>query len=860
MSIETIRFALQQRFEAPLPDFTCRRIVFWQDPDAEFTDVADSLVPPGVKYLRLTGQNNFAAKKLLCHDDTTSNYLVYDPFPLPAPQDDWLLDLELSGEEYRADKTSLLMEELGIQPTPALRKTVRLYARFFDSRERLQKLQRLGRTYAAPLPLHVDILGVLAGCAPQSAQDVFIAVLSAGLGPDNPALANIQKFGSLPAFWQLAYKYTGYQQEEGAPPARFAAHILLSALAQTLGDEALKGLETMYAQSGKAYCYGLVRDWLARPDDGILYDICRAVEQELRLPGRFAKWEPERLLAGDLFPAMSDALYTKLFTLIGAGTAQPEPLRQAAEARRTAAWHQRYAPYCRCLAACAAMLAFHQQYAAGFHFARPQEVWAFYTADGCTMDTAYRRFHLAFAEALQTGEPALEDSLKQAADFVERLYANWYLANLTDCWTAAAADDLASLGYVSGVPRQRDFYNHYVRPRLAKNARAFVVISDALRYEVAVQLRELLGRDPHNNAALESCQAVFPSITKFGMAALLPGRCLELTDNMEVRMDGLPARTTAERQKVLCAAAPKSAAIQYKDLLAMKRADRRQWAAGQDVVYIYHNTIDAIGDKAPTETKVFDACETAVQELAGIVRIIANDLQGSEVLITADHGFLYTYSPLAVSDRLGREAFTGAVYELGRRYALAPPDTRAEPLLPVGIGGRMAGVPVQGYTPRGAVRMSLPGGGENYVHGGVSLQEMVVPVLVCKNVRPSSRNFVEAVPAELDLLSENRKVSNLIFNLDFFQKQPVSDRVHAATYTLYMADENGAPVSDKQTVIADRTAEAASERMFRVRFSLKPGSYSGKDCRLVITNGTDVPREISFRIDVVFADDFGFDL
>jgi len=30
--------------------------------------------------------------------------------------------------------------------------------------------------------------------------------------------------------------------------------------------------------------------------------------------------------------------------------------------------------------------------------------------------------------------------------------------------------------------------------------------------------------------------------------------------------------------------------------------------------------------------------------------------------------------------------------------------------------------------------------------------------------------------------------------------------------------------------------------------------------RLVIANDTDVPEEFEFRIDIVFADDFGFDL
>ena len=55
----------------------------------------------------------------------------------------------------------------------------------------------------------------------------------------------------------------------------------------------------------------------------------------------------------------------------------------------------------------------------------------------------------------------------------------------------------------------------------------------------------------------------------------------------------------------------------------------------------YHNSIDAIGDKAPTESKVFDACETAIQELSSILRIIVNELSGTNIFITADHGFLY---------------------------------------------------------------------------------------------------------------------------------------------------------------------------------------------------------------------------
>lgn len=174
MSTESIQFALTERFAAPLPEFYQRRIIFWQDEDREFEATLDELVIPDVKIIKLTGTNNFAVKKLLLHDDLTSNYLIYNPFSYSQPQDDWLRDIELFSEEYRADFISMQMSELNIEASPAMRKTVKLYAKFLESKERRQKLHRIGRDYQTPLQLHIDIMAVLAGLNGGSAQDVFI--------------------------------------------------------------------------------------------------------------------------------------------------------------------------------------------------------------------------------------------------------------------------------------------------------------------------------------------------------------------------------------------------------------------------------------------------------------------------------------------------------------------------------------------------------------------------------------------------------------------------------------------------------------------------------------------------------------
>lgn len=861
MPNERIQFNLTERFAAPLPEFYRRRIVFWKDEDREFEQDIDELALDGVKIVKLTGSNNFAVKKLLLHDDLDSNYLIYCPIPYADEQEDWLQDIEYYSEVFRADFISMQMEELNIEPSAPMRKTVKLYAKFLESKERRQKLRRIGRDYQTPLQLHIDIMTVLAGLSEGTAQDVIIAVLSAGLDKENNGvLQNIRKFGSIGAFWQLARKYTGYIEEEDKPLGCFAAHVLLTALSQTMNPSVLKGLGRFISETNKAYCYSLVHEWRAGENSEALYNLCRTVENELQLPARFDKFEPETLLTGDIFPCINESILKQFFREIADHVVKVELIMKVCENRRTAGWYERFSDYYDCLFFIGKMQTFYQEHGGGFHIVEPKKIWALYTGELYRMDGYYRHFHYAFGNSLRNSNDALEDGLKHSTEFVESLYQNWFLRELTACWTNAAAEDLAALGYVSEIEKQRDFYRRKVSSGNGKNGRVFVVISDALRYEVAAELSERIVRTTKGTVDLGAMQAVFPSITKFGMAALLPGKSISVDEDMAVLVDGKQTRSTADRSVILNTATKNSVAIQYNDLLNMKKDARRELVAGKEVIYIYHNVIDAIGDKAPTESKVFEACETAIQELSNILRIIVNELSGTNVFITADHGFLYTYQPLDESNKIDRKAFSGGVLELGRRYALTEPETTADFLLPVHLEHELDGAAIKGYAPKDTIRMKVQGGGENYVHGGISLQELVVPVIAFKNLRATNKNYVEVKNAELKLLSESRKISNLIFSLEFHQRQPVGDKIQPCTYSIYMTDDEGVAVSDRQTIIADKSSDNAADRIFRVRFNLKAGVYDKKKVyRLVIANDIEV-EEIEFHIDIAFADDFGFDL
>lgn len=752
------------------------------------------------------------------------------------------------------------MSELSIEEKPALRKAVKQYAAFFKSKERTEALRKIGCGYKEQQTLHLNVMAVLCELPGGSAQDILIAVLSAGLDEtENTALCQIRQFGNIDVFWGMVYTYTGFQYNEDTSLHDLAFHILLTALSQTMSDSVLKGLERYLSEAGQAFCYSLVLEWRGREDCSQLLSLCCDTERELKLLARFDRQETETLLTSDLFPAIHESILKRFFTEISDHVVQPKMIYQVVENRRISGWYAWFSDYYECLFQIAEMRTFYEENAGGFHLASPEMVWTFYTEKAYKMDLFYRHFHASFGCTLRNSNPVLEDGLKHTLPYVEGLYQNWYLGELSACWMNVIKEDFAALGYVSEIPRQKDFYRRFVHSSGGRSTRTFVIISDALRYEVAAELCDTITRTEKGTAKLECIQTVFPSITKFGMAALLPARSLSVNDRMEVLADGLHTRSTAEREKVLCAVNPKSVAVAYNDVLNMKRADRRSLVSGKEIVYIYHNTIDAVGDDSATEQKVFDACGEAIRELSNLLRIIISDMAGTDILITSDHGFLYTYSPLAESDKLSQECFSGTVYETGRRYALTEPSAVMEGLLPVKLEGLFAGTPIKGYAPQGATRIKIQGGGANYVHGGISLQELAVPVIHYKNLRASSKGYVEASNAELAILTESRKITNMVFSLEFFQRQPVGGKVCPCTYSVQMIDEAGKLVSERQTVIADRSHENASERVFRVRFHLSGGVYDKKKTyRLVISNGVDLPVEIPFKIDVLGGEDFGF--
>ena len=863
MDIEKVIQDLNRRFAVPLPEYYHRRIIFWYDEDREFEDKLDEIQLDNAKLVALNGSNTFMVKKLLGSDDLTSNYLVYNPLSFDKPDDDWLIDVKLYSEEFRADLISMWMDEMGLVSSFAMRKEIKHYRKFFNAKERRAKIAAQSKTPEKPAQLHMAVMAAICGIKEPQPNQIMQCVFRAGLDKqNNPVYQDFVNYGAQFAFWAMVRQGTGYCEEEG-DIGQLAIHLLLTASTRTLFPEHLAGLERFLSLPHQAYCYDFVSDWLRSEDNHRLYEIARYVEEEAHLLKRFSQLALEDLVDTECFPCINEIILTKLMTEISNQIIDADVITTIVEKRRTCVWYEEFANFYEGILQVANIQEFFKEHSVGFHTAQAREIWKDYTNDYCRMDRYYRQFQLCFQRSLETSNILLDDLFKHVVDKVEGLYSHWFLGELGSNWSDVCADELAQYGKILEIPQQEDFYRSRIKNA---DSRVFVIISDAMRYEVAATLAEELERENQSQVKLENMQCIFPSITKFGMAALLPHTKLSVevkNDVLTVLADGQSTAST-NRDKVLKAANPASVALQYKNIIGMKRAERSALVKGMDVVYIYHDTIDEASHTS--DTAVFTACEKAISELKNMVRIIVNEFGGTNILITADHGFLYTYSPLTEDNKADKTSFNSMDVEYGRRYAIMQKGASPDYLMMVKfLDGETE---FEGFTPRENIRIKMNGGGLNFVHGGISLQEMVVPVIDYHHLRNDSMEYrrnkqmYDTKPVTVSLLSASRKISNMIFSLNFYQKDAVGANREAATYQVYFTDTNGKQISDVQKIIADKTTDNGAVRTFRCTFNLKPLKYSNTATYyLVIADeqGLQLPQREEFQIDIAFAvDEFDF--
>jgi len=835
---------LNARFAAPLPDYYNRRIIVWMDEEGTFAETIEDMMLDNARMLVMQRDHMFELRRQIETDYADDNLLLYCPLRFEKPEDNWLMDVFLYSETFRADYWSLLFDELNIENNRDLRDYARTVTGFFGSKERRQKLAALRPKYTDARELQTGIFCVLCGLKTFGMVDVTRTVLIADEA-DSPLKA-IEKYCGEGALWDAMKRDYGYTGKRDV--TLLASHILASA-AMMNSELNIPGLSGSAAYAIPAY--GLFVAWL-REDRNALLKLCQATEQADYIATKFERLDRTALMKIGVYPIVDRMLLSATLRSFAEDHYSIDDAETLLHARADKPWHDEYAPYYAVVRHITDMRLFYLAHRDGFHYDTAKLTWQTYAGSLYKMDQAYRAFCNAYEDALNCGVMALEDDLKAAQEAVERLYKNWFLTELGDAWTDALSGTTLEAA-LPIVPRQAQFFDRYIA---AADSRVFVIVSDGLRYEVAQELTERLNGKLNGNSSCMAMVGTIPTITPVGMAALLPHRKLRLEDDMRMRCDGL-ATDAASRDAVLKATVSDSLAVGFDDFRQMNRAQRQELVKGMRVVYIYHDVIDKAGESG---SKVFSACETAMNELSQMMRILVNELSAANVYITADHGFIHTQSPMREYEKTDREVVEGEVLEYKRRHAVVrnPRHDRRAVFMPLTTLGRddLAGV-----FPRGCMRFRLQGGSGTYMHGGLALQELMVPLIRYQNKKSGQKGFTAITKAEIVLLGDNRKISNNIFTLAFYQKSPCVGKVQARQALARFEDSRGEVISDEHRIIANSAATENNERVTKVTFHLLGSGYDrNTDYWLVLKDAEDGAElsRTAFRIDVVFGLDFDF--
>ena len=160
-------------------------------------------------------------------------------------------------------------------------------------------------------------------------------------------------------------------------------------------------------------------------------------------------------------------------------------------------------------------------------------------------------------------------------------------------------------------------------------------------------------------------------------------------------------------------------------------------------------------------------------------------------------------------------------------------------------------------VPIGTDIFKAPGAGINYVHGGASLEECIVPLLEVK----ADKGAKNQKTVELQLISTRNIITNYDKILTFFQKENISQDILPLKASIYFVDENNNKISNEAIIFADKNSDSSEDREFKGHFKLQQIPYDkSKDYYLIIRNlNEDIEVErIPFTIDIPFQDGFDF--
>lgn len=763
--------------------FAKHRIVFWYDEKGEWGDDLKQLGLGDVETVRVEN-NEIGVKFRVLVDEPNRSFLLYAPRARPSDEENWLVDVLLSHGEFYADRASLHLQETGLPPE--FRELAKEHIAFFNRKERREalksKIQEAEETHRS---IRRWMMAILLKAPDNSLDAILLRLCEELSGAEllNPVEDQLAEFQLVDAFWKEVEVQYGYQSEEptlldfvfclfqhNAPLGENVGSALRSQAVVFLSrwKDSKSSRNSFDTLSNRTATELNVADILGHLDDkGIQTLVDAEVDAYELIEKRVVCW-------------FRDGVRDRAW--------KAEERRGIIERRSRSVWFEKYHALYEALHHAGELIDLAE--AVDFSVDTLDQGISRYCSSWWRLDFHYRKFHSFRRLSTQPG--LLEDVEAE----LEKRYLNGYLAPLATRWESLL--DQHSIWPPKLQPRTRDFFSQVVRPAAANDAKLFVIISDGLRYECAVELQKRIRREDRYSADLDARLAPLPSYTQLGMAALLPNKDLEVSENFGVALaDGVSTAGSKAREAILNKRSDFSVKVLSAEafLNLNTKTEGRSVMKAHDIIYVYHNEIDKVGDQLATEAQLPTACDSTLDTVVKLVKK-ATAINASNIIVTADHGFLFRNQALEDADCPSAPK-KGVTEKPTRRFVSgrglkADSTVRVYSTEALGLGGDF-----EIGIAKGVQRFKVKGAGKRYVHGGAMPQEVIVPVLSINKARTSDTKMVR-----VEVQSFPQRITTMQVAVRLFQKEVVSDadKVLGRELDIGIFSPDGELLSDEKTV------------------------------------------------------------
>jgi uncharacterized protein (TIGR02687 family) len=774
--------------------FDKHRIVFWYDAEQELRQEYESLLLPGVEMIELH-DNEFNIKHLILREKPDQKFLLYHAGPQPDDLNNWLLDVLLAQGLFSANQVSLWMNELEL--STSFWDLVQEHIEFFKNDNRRTSLKsRLEKDDSHPA-IRTKMLAVCINTDVENRVESVLEILLSELADNKHEKFDLIQRCNLDTFlWGRLEAQFGYKSK--TPSIRdFAISLFKTCYAQ--------GLEENSALTQDALVF------LKRWRDSVRYQSAFEILSEecsdiLGIEKDLQNRDIRKLIDIDFFRLIDKKILSDLAGQILDRTLSAGECANLIWRRRSTHWFKEFSDIYEALYYGSQFI--NELDNADLRMESMPDGIRKYQNTWYRLDQYYRKFIFHVRASKQN------TLLAKLIERIENLYSNNYLLKVNDNWQKFV--DSAQIWEAGPIPSQSEFFTRYIGEYLNTKNKVAVIISDALRYEIAQELIEVIEKEEGYTAEIEPMLSTLPSYTQLGMAALLPHQKLTILGDGNAQVDGQSSTGLDNRSKILSGAVEKGGlAIRADDLLSMNRDKYREVTKGQQVIYVYHNQIDHAGDDKVSEGRVFDVVGKTFTEILDLMKKLY-DSYFSNILITSDHGFIYQNQPLDESEFAIKDAEGEEIHMRNRRFVIGKglkpnKSMKSFKASELGLTGDF-----QVMIPKSINRLRQQGSGSRYVHGGASLQEVIIPLI---KVNKKRKEDISQVNVDI-ITSSSSIITSGQISVAFYQTEPVSGKILPRQLRAGIYDKDGTPLSDVHSLTFDLTSENPREREVRKQFVL----------------------------------------